>query len=862
MSAHLDPHLQQDSAYRAIFEASSDGLVINDAETGIVLDANPAFCHMHGYERMDGLHPSTFVHPNSRHLFGEYVEAIRNGQEYRTRAQDVRRDGSVFDVEVLGRGFMYQGRPAMIGVVRDMTEHVRAFHDLEQLVGARTREIEQRRQVAEALRSLLAMVNSTHTLGELLQEVVSQASRLLGSDASAIYLSDSSGPEMTLRSCATSGVDPARADVSVPTSTSATGSAFSHRRPVSIDDVRNAPPGDENAARLAAAGYLAMLAVPLVVKDEVYGALTLYFLDPREFAADQVELAIAFASQAALAIENARLHEQSEQRRDELEALYHADQALHRSLRTEEVLDVLIDLPVKLGQAEMVSMLLWDEQQHRFRVGPVRGLSDTILRETFSLAEARIPHGQHGGIVEVEDAVTDTRMSNRLRETITREGVRAWISSPIRISGRLFGSFSFGYQHPHHFTDRERQLLVALAQRAALALQNARMHEETEQQRRQLETLYSADAALHRSLRLKDVLEALVDTAMNLLQMDAAALWGPISSRGNQVGPLYTRGLSREYIEETMRIRHDASVMAFWWSRDMFALEDVLTDPSVPESQRAALLREGCRALFSTQIRIGEEVFGSFSMGWRKPHRFSPQEQQLLSALAQRAGLAIRNARLYEQSQQAAALEERQRLARELHDAVTQTLFSTALIAEVLPDLWDLDANEGRQRLSELRRLTRGALAEMRTLLVELRPGALSELPLGDLLRQLAEATAGRTRLDVSTSVEGSPRPLPTTVHVALYRVTQEALNNVVKHARAQEASIRLAYLPDGIRLRISDDGCGFEAQLESATPGHFGLGIMRERAESIAARFRLVSHPGTGTTIEITWNETEDAVA
>ncbi|MBV9355077.1 MAG: diguanylate cyclase, partial [Chloroflexi bacterium] len=172
------------------------------------------------------------------------------------------------------------------------------------------------------------------------------------------------------------------------------------------------------------------------------------------------------------------------------------------------------------------------------------------------------------------------------------------------------------------------------------------------------------------------------------------------------------------------------------------------------------------RASLGAIIRIGDQTFGLFSVGFREPRSFGEREQRLVSALGQRAGLAIQNARLYEQAQQAATLEERQRLARELHDAVTQTLFSTALIAEVLPELWDLAPEEGRQRLAELRRLTRGALAEMRTLLVELRPGALTELPLGDLLRQLAEATVGRTRLEVTARVEGQARPLPAAVQV------------------------------------------------------------------------------------------------
>jgi signal transduction histidine kinase len=121
-------------------------------------------------------------------------------------------------------------------------------------------------------------------------------------------------------------------------------------------------------------------------------------------------------------------------------------------------------------------------------------------------------------------------------------------------------------------------------------------------------------------------------------------------------------------------------------------------------------------------IRAGDEIFGVFGVNYCAPHDFSAKEQRVLEALAQRAGLAIQNARLYEQAQHVAVLEERQRLARELHDAVTQTLFSASLIAEVAPRIWEKDPRDGRARLEELRTLTRGALAEMRALLLELRP--------------------------------------------------------------------------------------------------------------------------------------------
>lgn len=214
---------------------------------------------------------------------------------------------------------------------------------------------------------------------------------------------------------------------------------------------------------------------------------------------------------------------------------------------------------------------------------------------------------------------------------------------------------------------------------------------------------------------------------------------------------------------------------------------------------------------------------------------------------------------LAQQAAEAAVAAERSRLARDLHDAVTQLLFSASLIAEALPGIWENDQEEGRELLVEMRRLSRGALAEMRTLLLELRPAALTETSLVDLLHQLAEAATGRTDLSVSVTGDRDPS-LPRDVHIALYRIAQEALNNVVKHARASGATICLRCRPDGdaqddrqqVTLSVGDDGCGFDPR--RMLPDHMGLGIIRERAERIGAKLRIESEPGRGTDVVVTW--------
>lgn len=202
-----------------------------------------------------------------------------------------------------------------------------------------------------------------------------------------------------------------------------------------------------------------------------------------------------------------------------------------------------------------------------------------------------------------------------------------------------------------------------------------------------------------------------------------------------------------------------------------------------------------------------------------------------------------------------AILAERNRLARDLHDAVTQTLFSASLIAEILPDLWKIDEQEALKSTEELRQLTRGALAEMRTLLLELRPAALTQARFPDLLMQLSEAVIGRARLPVEVVVEGDYE-MPPDIKVAFYRIVQESLNNIVKYARATQILIKVQMDCCNVHMEIKDNGVGFDPA--SVKPTSLGMRIMRERADAVHAHLSITSSPGQGTSIILDWKEDE----
>jgi signal transduction histidine kinase len=244
---------------------------------------------------------------------------------------------------------------------------------------------------------------------------------------------------------------------------------------------------------------------------------------------------------------------------------------------------------------------------------------------------------------------------------------------------------------------------------------------------------------------------------------------------------------------------------------------------------------------------------GTLNLATFSPHRLTPETSALLAAIGQQTGLAVENARLYEEAESAAAAAERIRLARELHDAISQTLFTAGLIADVMPKLWQRDPEEAQRQLLLLRRLTRGAQAEMRALLLELRPAALVDTDLDKLLGHLVHAAAARADVEISLDVL-EVSSLPVDVKIALYRIVQEALNNVVKHAQANHVTVTV-HAPErgaGIELHVCDDGQGFDPGQIPAD--HFGLLSMRERVTAIGAELELVTAPGKGTCVSVVW--------
>ena len=372
---------------------------------------------------------------------------------------------------------------------------------------------------------------------------------------------------------------------------------------------------------------------------------------------------------------------------------------------------------------------------------------------------------------------------------------------------------------------------------------------------RALSTLLQISKTVASTLELKPLLDIVLE------QLQAIVRYSGATIAIEDDAELVIAGHRGPSSQEVIRLRVPMVELADWpvlERNSPLIVEDLQGDGTSSQAFRSTAPKQlgplfhHARSCLIVPLKARDRSIGLLLIQHEEPGKYALHDAELAWALASQAAVAIENAQLYDQARELAAFEERQRLARDLHDSVTQTLHAIVMASERVTSLWERDPAEGRRALTHVRGMAQIAFAELRTLLVELRPIELVEGDLGDLLSQLAEAVRSRLSIPIKVVLNGSVR-LPPDVQVAHYRIAQEALSNVTKHAAAaRSVELTLTCSENEVKLRIRDDGPGFAHT--DPVAGHLGLGIMRERAQSIGADLRLVSTPGRGTTVSLHW--------
>lgn len=351
-------------------------------------------------------------------------------------------------------------------------------------------------------------------------------------------------------------------------------------------------------------------------------------------------------------------------------------------------------------------------------------------------------------------------------------------------------------------------------------------------------------AAAERSL--EPVLETLVESARELVGARYAALGVPDEDGGFE--RFITSGMSEELWDAIGPLpRTHGLLAAMLEAPEPYRSLDISQDPRF---EGWPTHHPHMRSFLGVPIVSKGNVIGSFYLTDKIAEReFTTADQQLIEVLAAHAAIAIENARLFEQSRELSVVEERNRLARDLHDSVSQTLFSAVFTAEAAEALIDKDPAQARAQVRRLKDLSSEALKEMRALIFELRPAELEADGLASALRKHVDVLSRVYKTDIELDVDGDVR-LPPRTERELFRIAQEALSNAMKHAAAAQVRVALDIRHSTATLSVADDGTGFDPDAPRVRSAHLGLTSMEERATSIGGTIRVESQPGKGTEV------------
>lgn len=530
------------------------------------------------------------------------------------------------------------------------------------------------------------------------------------------------------------------------------------------------------------------------------------------------------------------------------EALRDSAAALSSTLDFDEVLEHILTNVERVVPHAWADVMLIERGVARVVRGRSTYPEAKIKVADTSWAVDETPNFRQMATTGKAHVVPDTRKFPGWIDTPETHWIRSYVGAPILMEGDVIGFINLSSIIPDFYTPTHAEHLQAFADQSGVAIRNARLYEAIQHRKRYLETLHRVSRRVVPERNQKKLMQAVVDgLAGEFGYPIATILLGNNTTRELEIAAMANG--TAEILKVGADYRQSYDVGTLGWVM-LYGQPRLVNDTDqAPDYITGGGTRTGSE--LSVPIRHEGKVIGVLSVASMEKGSFNELDQEALLELADDLALNLENLALNEQLEQAAAEAERHRLARDLHDAVSQTIWSATLTAEVLPRVWERDPEEGMRRLETLHRSMRGALAEMRALLMELRPATLGSVELETLLRQLATTITNRTGVPVKVRMKGQVS-LPPDVKIGLYRIAQESMNNIAKHAQASQVTVSLLSRPEGMELTISDDGRGFDPDRVPA--GHLGLDIIRERAEAIGAKLTITSRVGSGTQIAVAW--------
>jgi signal transduction histidine kinase len=400
--------------------------------------------------------------------------------------------------------------------------------------------------------------------------------------------------------------------------------------------------------------------------------------------------------------------------------------------------------------------------------------------------------------------------------------------------------------------DLRSEITERLQVEAEVRALNLTLEQRVADRTRELSALYEVSAAANRAMSLDALLAETLKRTLLALRAEAGAIYAlDHQQTGMSLQLKMQHGLAADWLSRLTALLVDGEL-----AREIIEQREPLLIPDVTSDPRTVGLvdLDDPTCLLIAPLQSGEQAIGVFGLIRKTGPAFNIEEVALLATLADQLSGAIENDRLRQVAQHASVLAERERLARDLHDSVTQSLYGLILLTEAGQFQLESGANQAvKHTLSRLDETARQTIREMRLYIYQLRPLTLEQDGLMGALHKRLAAVEGRTNIQTRLLADdGIHLPLP--VEATLYQIVQEALNNSLRHAHATTVTVYLRHEADQVILEIMDDGCGFD--LGVIAPGGMGLSNMQQRAEQIGGKLKITSVPGTGTRIKVSLSE------
>jgi PAS domain S-box-containing protein len=803
-----------EEAYRVLVEHSLQGLLIVQDER--IIFANPGLTALSGYTLQELLSFSpnevqAILHPKDRERVWQNLQDRLAGKPVPSRYElrFVCKDGAVRWVEALLSRVDYRDRPAVQIACMDISERVEAQEML-----------------------LLTQFSVDHVLDRV---------AWLGADGRFLYVNESMRKEIGRSRQETLSMNVADANLDyIPEQWIANWQSLKNRGPVVVEAQRLDKRGRSHSMEVCA-NYVQ------------FGRHELICLYGRDITA------------------RARAEDALRHHAERLRVLHEIDRGILAAQSPQTIAQAAVTHILQLIPCQRADVVLYDPNSGEIVVLAVDTGVETAFgkgtRYRLDPSVDEFKRLRQGQVVVWREALL---WGKEVQAVFAAEGLRSAVSVPLMVQEKWLGvlNLSFEASRPT-FTDEHETIARQVADQLSIAIQHAHLYEQVQryadelEQRvadrmRELSVLREVVTASSQSLDLDSTLERSLSWVLKALKGDAGAIHlldTSAVSRGKPP-PLAIQHLAVQQeipfnlLAQVELLPTDEEVGGWVIEHDkVLILPDITSDPRVTVEGLTTP-----RAYAGVPMRVAGQVVGVLSIfrEIRQPP-FSAEDVVLLASVASQIGMVVEYARLRRQARQLAVIEERGRLARELHDSVTQALYSMVLLTEGgrrLSKSGDLE--NARLYFSELEEIAIQALKEMRLLVYELRPSALEREGLVGALQRRLDAVEGRAGVKARLLVEGEIELTPP-VETALYGLAQEALNNALKHASATALTVRVRTVDGGrVELEIVDDGQGFDRQ-ENGSQGGMGLLTMRERAEQVGGTLQVLSAPGQGTTVRVT---------